>query len=96
MWTSSRDKQSAHGFSARVAASLCLMLCLFLAPWWVGAVLAVVFIFVFTPYWEVVVFALIADTLYTFSDTGFVGAWTATVCAIFLLLVSMYVRNLLR
>lgn len=55
----------------RIISDFILLSILFFLPWYYGAVLAVVLLFAFKHYWEVIIVGLILDSVYSLSGVNF-------------------------
>jgi hypothetical protein len=69
----------------------------FLFPWWVAMIFALIAVFYFTSYYEIVVLGIIIDSLYNASVPHFLGFhYMLTLVSIIVLFISMYIRERLR
>lgn len=57
----------------RVFANIILFSSLFFAPWWATVVVGVIFLFLFKKYWELIVMAILIDTLYYAPNSALYG-----------------------
>lgn len=59
-----RDNRGIKQLLIRLSADILLCVSLLFFPWWISASLAVVFLFAFRSYYEVLAFGFIYDSLY--------------------------------
>src|SRR3989344_4581768 len=57
----------------RVAANLILLALLFIAPWWIVMSVAVLFLFYFKNYFEILIFGFLLDLLYGAPVSAYYG-----------------------
>ncbi|PIT89091.1 MAG: hypothetical protein COU27_02135 [Candidatus Levybacteria bacterium CG10_big_fil_rev_8_21_14_0_10_36_7] len=70
----------------RFFCDLLLIVCFVFLPWYILAVLVVVFMFLFKKFWEGVVVALFIDALYSVPSMKFYGRfWVFTLASVVLL-----------
>ena len=62
--------------SIRILADVIIAVCIFIAPFWTTAGLAIVCTFFFPRYYELVIFAIIVDVLYVSAWDGYLPAPT--------------------
>ena len=63
-----------HTIIVRLAADAGILACIFIAPFWLTATLALVGAFFFTRYYEIIAFGILVDALYAPSFSGAIFA----------------------
>ncbi|MBX4210961.1 hypothetical protein KW783_03255 [Candidatus Parcubacteria bacterium] len=83
----------------RAAVDIALLLCVYLFQWWVFSIAAVVFLFRFKNFYEIIVGAFIIDTLFSVPTRVFgivTTEYLLTFCAILLIVTSIILRRKLK
>lgn len=77
----------------RIFANIVILSSVFFFPWWFPAVLAIVCVFLFENYFEILLFGLILDFLYASSEAFSLISMLFTFAATILLIVSIFVKR---
>ena len=81
----------------RLSADAALLISVFIMPWWIFVLFCVVFVFYFKNYYEVLVAALIFDSLYGASLPQILNFnFMFSLFAIFLIILSLYLKSRIR
>lgn len=79
----------------RIAADIILSICLFLAPFWLTALLAVLSSFMFTRYYEIIILGIMIDAVYAPSFSGSLPA-PITISAVVAYIIIEFLKPRLR
>ena len=81
----------------RIFLNIGLFLIVLVCPWWVSIIAALVLLYYFKTFTEIVIFGLIIDILYGHFSPGFqLFDYRATLVAMILLLISIFLKKRLK
>ncbi len=81
----------------RLAANLIVLGSVIFLPWFISAILVVIFYFVFDRYYEGVIAGFLMDSLYGIPRSAFYGfEGIATLASGFAFLMSLYIKSVVR
>ena len=81
----------------RIATDIFLVLMMFMAPWWITMLLAVVGLFVFRNFFEIIIIGIMLDSLYNASVARYYNVqFLMTYMAIVLFVATSFIKPRLR
>jgi hypothetical protein len=80
--------------TARIFFNIILFLSVFFLPWWISILLGLIFVFIFSEYYEIIVLGLLLDSLY--SETGSFKSALFTLAAVVVFIVAFEIRKRMR
>ena len=81
----------------RIGANILLFVSIVLLPWWVALILGVIFLFTFSSFYEIILWALLGDLLYGTNIVSFYGVNIfLSLGALFLFVVSKIAKDHIR
>ncbi len=89
------QKTSKRQISIRIIADIVLVVCIFVAPFWLTAFLAILSALFFARYYEIIFFGLLLDALYLPEFSG-VSIAPMTFSAIAVYIVTVFIKPRLR
>ena|SRR3989344_1211589 len=86
---------SKRQIGIRITADAILLVCVYIAPFWFIAILAIIFAFYFTGYYEIIFFGIVADALYL-PDFSHIPLMSVTLAAIIAYMIVLFIKPRLR
>ncbi len=81
----------------RIIAGIALLISIFFGYWWITWILAIIFLFLFPVYYEIIICGIIYDSLYGISTIRFMGIeYVFTIFSIILFLFSLLLMKHLK